>query len=66
MDLKKKNLLVPDKKSLISPIGSPAKIAKNKKSQDEIKSNEELLRTTLDSSFDYLQVFKQCGIGMEK
>ncbi len=58
MDLKKKNLLVPGKKSLISPIGTPAKIAKNKKSQDEIKTNEELLRTTLDSSFDYLQVFK--------
>ena len=58
MDLKKKNLLVPGKKSLISPIGSPAKIAKNKKAGDELKSNEELLRTTLDSSFDYLQVFK--------
>ncbi|HMK18760.1 MAG TPA: ATP-binding protein [Chitinophagaceae bacterium] len=58
MDLKKKNLLVPGKKSLISPIGTPVKIAKNKKSQYEIKSNEELLRTTLDNSFDYLQVFK--------
>jgi len=34
MDLKKKNLLVPGKKSLISPIGSPVKIDKNKKAQD--------------------------------
>ena len=58
MDLKKKNTLVPDKKSGIKSIISPVKIPKNKKAGDELKSNEELLRTTLDSSFDYLQVFK--------
>src|SRR6187401_1717355 len=58
MDLKKKNTLVPDKKSGIKSIISPVKIPKNKKAGDELKSNEEPLRTTLDSSFDYLQVFK--------
>ena len=58
MDLKKKNILVPDKKSIIKSISSPAKIAKNKNSPDEIKSDEELLRAILDNSFDYLQAFK--------
>jgi len=58
MDLKKKNILVPDKKSIIKSISSPAKIAKNKNSPDEIKSDEELLRAILDNSFDYLQVYK--------
>ena len=58
MDLKKKNILVPDKKSIIKSISSPAKIAKNKNSPDEIKSDEELLRKILDNSFDYLQVYK--------
>ena len=58
MDLKKKNTLVPDKKSVIKSISGPVKIAKNKSAGDEIKNNVELLRTTLDSSFDYLQVFK--------
>jgi PAS domain S-box-containing protein len=39
-------------------IGSSVKITKNKNAENELKNKEELLRTTLDSSFDYLQVFK--------
>jgi len=58
MDLKKKNTLVPGKKPVTRPINNPAKIAKNKNSPDEIKSDEELLRKILDNSFDYLQVYK--------
>src|SRR6187401_3458349 len=54
----KKHTLEPDKKSVTKSIDSPVKITKNKNSEDELKNNEELLRTTLDSSFDYLQVFK--------
>jgi len=58
MDLKKKNTLVSDKKSGIKSIISPAKIPKNKNAGDELKSNEELLKATLDNSFDFLQVYK--------
>jgi len=58
MDLKKKNTLVSDKKSAIKSTSSPVKIPNNKNGRDKLKTNEELLRTTLDSSFDYLQVFK--------
>ena len=58
MGLKKKNTLVPDKKSAIKSTSSPVKIPNNKNGRDKLKTNEELLRTTLDSSYDYLQVFK--------
>src|SRR5436190_4382890 len=58
MDLKKKNTLVSDKESAISSISAPAKVVENERSGIKLKTNEELLRTTLDSSFDYLQVFK--------
>jgi len=58
MELKKKNTLVPGKKSAIKSTSSPVKIPNNKNGRDKLKTNEELLRTTLDSSFDYLQVFK--------
>jgi PAS domain S-box-containing protein len=58
MDLKKKNAPVFDKESAISSISAPAKVVENKRSGTKLKTNEELLRTTLDSSFDYLQVFK--------
>src|SRR6187402_1643944 len=54
----KKNTLEPDKRSAIKSIGSPVKLTKNTNAEDELKNNIELLRTTLDSSFDYLQVFK--------
>jgi PAS domain S-box-containing protein len=49
---------VSDKKSEIKSTVSTGKVTKNKNAGDELKTNEELLRTTLDSSFDYLQVFK--------
>ena len=52
----KKHTLVSDKKSVIRPAGRPVKISKSP--GDEIKNNEELLKTTLDSSFDFIQVFK--------
>ena len=58
MGLKKKNTLVPDKKSAIKSTSSPVKIPNNKNGRDKLKTNEELLRTALDSSYDYLQVFK--------
>jgi hypothetical protein len=58
MDLKKKNTLVTDKKSVIKSISSPARIAKSKNAADEIINSVELLKTTLDSSFDFIQVFK--------
>jgi PAS domain S-box-containing protein len=58
MGIMKKNPLASDKKSVIKSIDSPLKITKNKNAEDEINNNVELLRTTLDSSFDYLQVFK--------
>ena len=61
----KKNTLVPDKKSVIRPMVSPIKVS-NKNSQDELTTNEQLLRTTLDSSFDYLQVFKAVRDGHGK
>ena len=57
MGIMKKKPLASDKKSVIKSIDSPLKITKNKNAEDEINSNVELLRTTLDSSFDYLQVF---------
>src|SRR5688572_9389256 len=58
MDLKKKNTLVSDKKSGIRSISSPVKFAKNKNAEDEIIDNEELLKATLDGSFNFIQVFK--------
>ena len=58
MSSKKKNTLASDKKSVTKSIGSSVKITKNKNAENELKNKEELLRTTLDSSFDYLQVFK--------
>jgi PAS domain S-box-containing protein len=58
MGIMKKQTLESGKKSAIKSIDSPVKISKNKNAEDELKNNEELLRTTLDSSFDYLQVFK--------
>jgi len=58
MGIMKKQTLESGKKSVIKSIDSPVKIAKNINAEDELKNNEELLRTTLDSSFDYLQVFK--------
>ena len=58
MGLKKKNTLVSDKKSVIKSIESPLKITKNKNAEDDIISNELLLKTTLDGSFNYIQVFK--------
>lgn len=54
----KKHTLVSDKKSAVKSIDSPVKISKNKNAEDEIKNNAELLKTTLDSSFDFIQVFK--------
>jgi PAS domain S-box-containing protein len=58
MNLKKKNTLAPDKRSNIRSIDTPVKIAKDKFSTAEINDNEELLKTTLDSSFNFIQVFK--------
>ena len=58
MGSKKKNTLVSDKKSVIKSIDSPLKITKNKSAEDELINNEELLKATLDSSFNYIQVFK--------
>ena len=57
MGIMKKNTLVSDKKSVIKSISDPVRITKSKKEEDEIKINE-LLKTTLDSSFDFIQVFK--------
>ena len=57
MGLKKKHTLVSGKKPPIKSIDSPAKIIQAKNAEDE-KKNEELLKATLDSSFDYIQVFK--------
>ena len=54
----KKNTLVSDKKSVATSISSPVKIAKNKKAEYELINNEELLKTTLDGSFNFIQVFK--------
>jgi len=54
----RKKTLVSDKKSGARSIDSSAKITKNKKAEDELLNNEELLKTTLDSSFAYIQVFK--------
>ena len=58
MDLKKKNTLISDKRSVISSKASPVKIAKSKNAEDELINNIELLKTTLDSSFNFIQVFK--------
>jgi len=58
MDLKKKNTLVSDKKSEIKSTVSPVKITKNINAEDELKNNDQLLKTTLDSSFNFIQVFK--------
>ncbi|HEX3165175.1 MAG TPA: ATP-binding protein [Chitinophagaceae bacterium] len=54
----RKKTLVSDKKSGARSIDSSAKITKNKKAEDELLNNEELLKKTLDSSFAYIQVFK--------
>jgi PAS domain S-box-containing protein len=54
----KKNILVSDKKSAIRSISSPVKIDKNKNAEDELINNEELLKATLDGSFNFIQVFK--------
>ena len=54
----KKNTLVSDKKSVITSIRNPLKIAKNKNAEDELIDNEELLKATLDGSFNFIQVFK--------
>ena len=58
MDLKKKNTLISDKRSVSSSKAGPVKIAKSKNAEDELINNAELLKTTLDSSFNFIQVFK--------
>jgi len=58
MDQKKKNTLVAGKKSVARSIDSPVKIAKNKDAENELIDNEELLKSTLDGSFNFIQVFK--------
>src|SRR5436190_5007760 len=54
----KKNTLVSDKKSVARSISIPVKIAKNKNAEDELINNGELLKATLDGSFNFIQVFK--------
>ncbi len=58
MDSKKKNTLLSDKKAILKSIGRPAKITKNKNTEDELKNSQELLKATLDSSFNLIEVFK--------
>ena len=58
MGVKKKNITILSGKQVINSPGSPVKITKNTLPEDELKYSPELLKTTLDSSFDYIQVFK--------
>jgi len=58
MDLKKKNTLVSDKKSEIKSKVIPVKITKSINAEGELKNNDQLLKTTLDSSFNFIQAFK--------
>jgi len=58
MGFKKKNTLVADKEPASNSTNSSVKISDNQNGRDKLKTDVELLRTTLDSSFDYLQVFK--------
>jgi hypothetical protein len=55
MGVRKKNITIVSAKTLP---GSPVEITKNKPADDEFKNNEALLKTTLDSSFNYIQVLK--------
>ena len=54
----KKHTLEANKKSVIKSIESPLKITKNKNAEDQLKNNQELLKATLDSSFNLIQVFE--------
>ena len=58
MGIMKKNSPLSDKKSAVRSISRPVKIAKNKNAEDAFINNEELLKTTLDGSFNFIQVFK--------
>ena len=58
MGVKKKNITIPAKKPVINSPDTPVKIFKSKTAEAELKNSLALLKTTLDSSFDYIQVFK--------
>src|SRR6187551_1918229 len=58
MDEKKKNITIPGKKPVIISPGNSVKITNNKPAGDDLKNSQALLKATLDSSFDYIQVFE--------
>ena len=58
MDEKKKNITIPGKNPVIISPGNSVKITNNKPARDELKNSQALLKATLDSSFDYIQVFE--------
>jgi len=58
MDINKKNTLVSDQKSAVSSISSSVSISKNKNVKEELRNSQELLKATLDNSFNLIQVFK--------
>ena len=58
MGVRKKNKSVSGKNPVIKSPGRSAKITKNEPVNDEINNSLALFKTTLDSSFDYIQVFK--------
>ena len=58
MGVKKRNRPVPGKNPVIKSSDSPAITKTELIGDDDLKDNPALLKTTLDSSFDYIQVFK--------
>ena len=58
MGLKKKKQPISGKNPVLESPGRPVKITKNEPVDDELKNSLALFKTTLDSSFDYIQVFK--------
>ena len=58
MSVKKKTKDISDQKPVSKSPDSPVKISENKTVEAELDNNQAFLKTTLDSSFDYIQVFK--------
>ena len=58
MGIMKKHTLESGKKSMIKSIASSVKISQNKNVEEELRNSQELLKATLDNSFNLIQVFR--------
>ena len=58
MGVKKQNIPIAGKTPAFNMPGGPLKNLKNKTAEADLENSQAVLKTTLDSSFNYIQVFK--------